>query len=277
MARGLASKGHNIVDKSPDVQLSFIQTNTKLAKTALRLDGIYFNVDQDWKSLNAPIQASYNSADAIIFQSNFNKKLIEKHFGVHQNSHIIHNGTDFDIINAVPALNHPLIGQFEKVWACASQWRPHKRLDENIEYFLKNSNKNDCLLVAGDVSNLKIDNTYINNNRIIFVGMLDWFNLISMFKCADYFIHLAFLDHCPNVVVDARACGCHIICASSGGTHEIAGPNSTIVQDIDWDYSPIKLYEPPKLNFDNIIATKTIASINISEVAQKYIDVLEKL
>lgn len=277
LARTLTETGHKIVDKLPDVQLSFIQIINKLAKTALRLDGIYFNVEQDWKQLNFPISTSYNNADAVIFQSNFNKQLIEKYFGIHENSHVIHNGTDLKIIDAIPELNHPLINQSENVWACASQWRPHKRLNENIEYFLNNAGKNDCLLVAGDISGANVNNAYKNDSRIIFVGMLDWINLISVLKRAKYFIHLAFLDHCPNVVVDARACGCHIICSSSGGTHEIAGPDSTIIKDLDWDFSPIKLYNPPSLKFEHVVTTKTNVAVNISDVADKYIYVLRGL
>ena len=89
LAREFTNLGHQIVFENPDAQLSFIQTNKKLAKNILRLDGIYFNTSQDWKQLNAPIKISYDSADAIVFQSEFNKTLIEKYFGKHKNSHVI--------------------------------------------------------------------------------------------------------------------------------------------------------------------------------------------
>ena len=39
--------------------------------------------------------------------------------------------------------------------------------------------------------------------------------LLSLYKRSKYFIHLAWLDHCPNVVVDARASGLIVI----GSTH----------------------------------------------------------
>lgn len=276
LARELNKLGHEIVHENPNVQISFIQMNKKLAKNILRLDGIYFNTEQDWKQLNAPIKFSYDNSDGIIFQSEFNKKLIEKYFGVHKKSFVIHNGTDFETIEKIPKFRHPILEQFDKIWVCASQWRPHKRLNENIEYFLNFSGDNDCLFVAGDIGN-NLNKTYLQNKRIIFVGNLDWFNLISLYKSSDYFIHLAFLDHCPNVVVDARASGCHIVCASSGGTHEIAGKKSTIVQDLEWDYSPIKLYEPPKLDMNKVIVKETINEIDIKNVAKKYISALESL
>ena len=57
----------------------------------LRLDGIYFNSEQDYERQNSPIKFAYENSDAVIFQSNFNKRLTEKWFGPHKNGHVIHN------------------------------------------------------------------------------------------------------------------------------------------------------------------------------------------
>ena len=62
-----------------------------------------------------------------------------------------------------------------------------------------------------------------------------------MYKASKYFLHLAWLDHCPNVVVDAMACGCTVICSSAGGTKEIAGDNAIIIEENDWNYEPVHL------------------------------------
>ena len=81
------------------------------------------------------------------------------------------------------------------------------------------------------------------------------------------------MDHCPNVVVDARAAGCEIICASSGGTREIAGPDATVVTDMDWEFKPFKLYEPPDLDFSQ--KQKNLEwdiPAGIKHSAQKYLD-----
>jgi len=274
LAKELINQDCDIVNDNPDAQISIIQTNVRLAKVLLRLDGIYFNSEQNWKQLNAPLQQSYNQAEGVIYQSNFNKALIEKYFGKHQNSHVIPNGTNFQAIQNIPILqSNSLIANFENIWTCASQWRPHKRLNENIKYFQNFSNKNDCLLIAGDVG----INDQIKHDRIFYIGMLNWTQLISVFKASKYFIHLAFLDHCPNVVIDARACGCHIICASSGGTHEIAGANSTIVQDLKWDLEPIKLYEPPKLDMSVTQKNKHNTDIDIKNTCKQYIQILRNI
>jgi glycosyltransferase involved in cell wall biosynthesis len=272
LASVLINKKHKLVgvNDNPDIQLSFIQTTNKVTNLVQRLDGIYFNTDQDWHHLNQSIYETYKIADAVVFQSNFNKKLTENFFGVAKDSYVIHNGTDINMIKSVPKLQHITLDKFEDVWCCASNWRPHKRLEENIHYFLEHTEENSCLVVAGDVANL---NYGLNSSRVIFVGNLDWIQLISLYKRSKHFIHLSFLDHCPNVVVDARAAGCHIICSSSGGTKEIAGKNSTIIQDIDWDFRPLKLYSPPRLDYTKKFEYNYDSNIDINYTSGQYLDV----
>ena len=137
---------------------------------------------------------------------------------------------------------------------------------------VKHSNKNDCLVVAGSNPDYQI-----KNDRIFYVGNLSQDVLFSLYKRSKYFIHLAFLDHCPNVVVDARAAGCKIICASSGGTKEIAGSDALIVKDIDWDFKPLKLYEPPDLDLSSFIDNGYYTNIDIENVAARYADVLTSI
>ena len=167
-----------------------------------------------------------------------------------------------------------MFNNFDEIWCCASNWRPHKRLNENIRYFLEHSNNKSCLIVAGSGYDYNLEKKH---DRVFFVGNLNWHQLISIFKRCKYFIHLAFLDHCPNVVVDARASGCKVICSDSGGTKEIAGEDAILINDLDWDFMPLKLYDPPKLNFSNKFANTFNTTININDVAIKYVDVLNNV
>ena len=269
IATQLFRLGHEINVPNPEIAINFIQGYMPGIKNVLRLDGIYFNSSQDWKSLNDPIKKSYDLADAVIVQSNFNKDLVFKYFGERNNVSVIHNGTFIDELSEIPNFDSGY--DREKVWFCASSWRPHKRLDENIRYFLENSNKDDVLFIAGANAH-----QYMQQNldaRIKYLGDLTWHQMISVMKSSKNFLHLALLDHCPNVVVDANACGCHIICASSGGTNEIVGKNSTIVQDIDWNFLPFELYNPPKLNF-SIKKVGNYINLDIKDCAKSYEKVL---
>ena len=270
----LCLKGHDVFSLSaalekPDIQLSFIASNFKIAPMVQRLDGFYLYSRQDYTSLNMPIMETFHAADAVIYQSHFNKKLTEKWFGEHEKGFVIHNGTCIDTINNIEPLSHPALDGFNTVWCCASSWRPHKRLSENIRYFLEFSSDSDCLVIAGNNPDIEV-----SHPNIFYAGDLDWSTLISLYKRSTYLVHLSWLDHCPNVVIDARACGAKIICSSAGGTCEIAGEEATIVAEDEWDMSPIELYSPPPMDFSKTAASKNKDSlIDIKDVSVKYLDV----
>jgi len=254
--------------KAPDLKLCFIESHA-IGKTPLiqRLDGIYFNTEQPYRLQNYNIQKTYENAAGVIFQSHFNKELTTRYFGDHKNSTIIHNGADVDFIDKIPPLNSKQLDKYENVWCCASSWRPHKRLAENIAYFLEHSSEKDCLIIAG--SNAE---DIPRNDKIFYAGQLNIQQLTSLYKRSKYFIHLAWLDHCPNVVVDAAASGCQIICSSAGGTKEIAGSNATVIEEEEWNFEPVKLYEPPELDFTKKIKNDYIHDYDMKKVAEKYED-----
>ncbi len=267
LAESLIQKGHDVNgENTPDVQLSFIQMGTYVAPVVQRLDGIYFNSEQDWKNLNKPIQQTYDAASGVIFQSEFNRRLSEEFFGKKEKSAVIRNGTCLKFASQFSPIDHPDINKFDNVWTCASSWRPHKRLAENVRYFLEHASDDDCLIVAGNNPDFSIEHP-----RIFYCGNLSWEVLMQVYRRSKYFIHLALMDHCPNVVVDARSAGCQIICSDSGGTREIAGSDAIVVKDMEWDFSPFKLYEPPALDFSNVVSNADFDnSIDINSCAEQY-------
>lgn len=274
LARQMVKDGHEIVPLRQDVQISFIQRFSNFNPTVLRLDGIYFNLDQDWKAMNAEIKKSYDSSQSVVVQSLFDYQLINKFFGSRDNVHIIQNGTDLDLISQIPSAKVSKDTPREKIWMCASAWRPHKRLKDNIRLFLENADDDSILLVAG--SGMQESEKSLNDHRIRFLGDLAWDQMISCMKIAGNFIHLAWLDHCPNVVIDAKACGCTLHVSNAGGTVEIAGPYDRIYKDEEYLYEPVKLYEPPRLNFEMINNNQKIDPIiSIQHVANQYYKILE--
>lgn len=253
----------------------------KVKPTLLRLDGIYFNSAQNYYQQNQPIMYSYQSADCVIFQSMFNKGLTEHWFGTHKNTAVIHNAADLTLIEKAYPLNiNDIVHNAADVWSCASSWRPHKRLEDNLRYFLEFSGPKDIMLVAGknaDVLTIKKYNR-LTNGRVYYLGDLNYFDLLSVYKASSKFVHLSYLDHCPNVVVDAQAAGCKIICSSSGGTKEIVTNGEMILEDL-WDYSPIELYNPPPLNFSKKTPIKKDRdeATSIKEVSQMYFDKISSI
>jgi glycosyltransferase involved in cell wall biosynthesis len=263
LARKLTQLGHEIVGPrdEPDAQISFIQVVNKVAPTLLRLDGIYFNSDQDWRAQNAPIKAAYDEADAVVVQSEYDRGLIEHHFGKRANIHTIQNGTCHDIIEQVEPMDIknaiPQLARYEEFWMCAAHWRPHKRLEDNVRYFEAHAPDNAAMLVFGKADDQDVLNgvAKIASDRVVYVGEQPWSVLIGAMKACSTFVHLAWLDHCPNVVVDALACGCHLVCSTAGGTNELPVglpwcESWTEIQDEE-TFGPCKLYEPPALDMDS--------------------------
>ena len=256
-----------------DADLSFCLIQEQMNKVkprVLRLDGIYFNTDQDYTSLNNPIRSTYASADAVIFQTDFNKSLIQKWFGIHENGHVIRNGTDHEAINSIQPIKNPILDQFQDLWTCAAAWRPHKRLDENIRYFLEFAPEDAALVVMGKDA----ERWLIHHPRVLYVGHVPWEVQVSICKRSSTFLHLAWLDHCPNVVVDARAAGCKIVCSTAGGTREIAGKTSTLIVEDEWDVRPVNLYNQPRLDFNKITQNDVDVESSIEWVAGSYMNVL---
>ena len=265
----LQAKGHTINRPTDaDVALCFIETaNPYLGYPRIqRMDGIYFNSAQPWEAQNQNIKRTYNMSEGIVFQSNFNKELITRYFGEHPNTTVIHNGANTDEIREILPVKFGINEhQYENIWCCASSWRPHKRLDENIRYFLEHKGDKDLLVIAGDVAQK------FQHPDIVYYGNLTQKQLYCLYVSSKYFLHLAYLDHCPNVVVDARVSGCQIICSSTGGTKEIAGLDAIVIEEEEWDWKPTKLYEPPKMDFNKKIKNKWDAdSIDIKFVADRY-------
>jgi len=260
----------------PDARLCFIETYNNFSDNVplfQRLDGIYFNTAQDYNQQNRNIKRTYDTSAGVIFQSYFNKELVTRYFGEHKNSVIIHNGADLEYISQYAPIKNKSIDEFENVWCCASSWRPHKRLNENIKYFLEHSGTKDCLVIAGSVQE-----PFFKNERIFYVGATTIPQLISLYKRSKYFIHLAWLDHCPNVVVDAKASGCQIICSSTGGTKEVAGADAIVLEEDLWDLTPVELYNPPKVDFSKKrLKNEPPAEYNIDmhAVAKKYLNFIE--
>ena len=134
-----------------DVEFCLIQQQLhKVKPMLLRLDGIYFNSDQDYITQNGPIEYSYHNADAVIYQSEFNKRLVEHWFGTHRNGRVIHNGADTEFIDSIRVDNFlSLYDDIEEIWCSASSWRPHKRLNDNVRYFKEKAPEDAIMFIAG--------------------------------------------------------------------------------------------------------------------------------
>jgi len=77
--------------------------------------------------------------------------------------------------------------------------------------------------------------------------------LAATIKGCRFVSHLAFMDCCPNSVVEALVCGKNILHTNSGGMQELVKDSGFCVDDKKFDYKMIDLYKPPPLDMNAIV------------------------
>lgn len=246
------------------------------AKNILRLDGLYFDLANtlgDSDNKNKPLVKAYNKADGIIFQSHFDKELYRQFVGPT-------DCKDTVISNGAPAAFSPKGARYKyahkKTLICSADWRSHKRLDCIIQGFLEYGDTNTCLAILGDPQDKQLTHPNIN-----YLGKVAPCNLPYYLRGADALIHLSWLDHCPNTVVEALCCGLPVLCTHNGGTKEIVKDNGIVIKcEEDFEFKKVNLYDPPKCDkwtvaeaIDKILSwDKPVNSnyLRIENIAAKY-------
>jgi len=288
------SKGHFVVSSPEecDIQLSLVRIHkSRKLPTLLRIDGIYYDLDTDYKARNSSISNSNSIADAVIYQSNYSEKLCEKFLKPRKTgaiSKVVYNGVDPNwcgVRKSHKGINIVVI----------SKWRRLKRLKEIIDLFL------DFIKVVPD-SRLYIvgelhKNKPVRHNKIIYYGMVNRIVVGEVLNIADFSLHLCKRDSCPNSVVETIAAGVPVITTNKcGGAVEICNMVEGCIVcegDFDHNFQPDYPYRDsfniltPQL-YNNILQSmitisKDKRSVNLPEqltaeyMADSYISVMEKI
>ncbi len=248
-----------------------VQPNPK-SNFVHRLDGIWFKPEQ-FKTHNARIKWAYNNCDTVIWQSEFDRGMTTKWWGERSGS-VIHNGISLNA--AKPTEKVALLKeQYKKVFVCSANWHRQKRLKENIEFFQAVGSEKDCLVVMGARPDVVSDDP-----RVLYTGPVRHDVCLEIYAIADWMIHLAWLDHCPNVVVEALSQGCPIICTDSGGTKEIVGKNGLIIKEREpYNFELLDYDCPPPLDLQHHSLPNVFVDarhLDIRSVALKYYEQLAK-
>jgi glycosyltransferase involved in cell wall biosynthesis len=262
----------------------------------VRIDGIYFDnmeIAGNNEEKNKPIFEAIKKANGIIFQSEFDKKLIKSFYGdINKQNTIINNGVEKNLKNVSyrEELNFP----DKKIVLCSSNWRKHKRLDAIVEVIKKINNIENKyhLIVVGDNSDAFVEKS---DNNITLVGHIEPENLYKYYKSSDLYIHIPWIDHCPNTLVEAIGNGVPVVTSNQGGARELVEKtNAGIISQCDDDIAIgeyIDLYNPPKPDvetiaddilkiFGNYLHYKNNINcepVNIDNVARQYINFIEKV
>jgi len=280
LAKQFLKLGHEVVgpDDQYEVFLAFIEPRTQPrpgAKFIHRLDGIWFKPEQ-FHTHNQLIKWAYDRADKVICISEFNKKMAAHHWG-NVDATVINNGIELVRSKVEDEEIKKLREKYSKIFVSSANWHRQKRLKENVECFklLQETHDDSCLIVLGSSPDY-----VIKDPNVFYVGNMPHDICLQVFSAADWMIHLAWLDHCPNSVVEGMSQNCGIICASSGGTKEAVGKNGIVIQEKEeYQYQLADYDSPPSIDFSNIEIPESInvdnSILDISKIAKRYIKVIE--
>lgn len=284
LARALVVGGHDIVEsgRDADVSLVFIEpTGAPLAsKIVQRLDGIWFK-PEEFHTHNVKIKSLYDRADAVIWQSEFDRQMTTRWWG-DRSGQVIHNGID---INPVTEFNIAELARirasYDLVFCCSANWHAQKRLMSNLllfDHLRKTLNKRACMFVMG--SNPDVRTT---DPHVFYTGSQTPEVYLQIFSASDWMIHLAWADHCPNVVVEALSQMTPVICSSVGGTKELVGHFGIVLDDVSYNFELFDYDNPPSIDVTQVTSLPAKSElgkptdIHIGSCVRKYVSLFESL
>jgi len=254
LAMGLIESGHEVElydGRNADVSIVFIEPSGRpLAKKVIqRLDGIWFS-PEEFETKNSSIKKLYQSADGVIWQSEFDKGMTTKWWGLPKKGSVIRNGINAPQIKKfqIPALEQ-IRQQYEMLFVCSANWHPQKRLLDNIDLYkhLRRFYSSAALIVMG--SNV----TKVADPHIFYAGSQPHDVCLEIFSAANWMLHLAWLDHCPNTVVEALSQGTPVICSEQGGTKELVQNFGIILKEKnEYNFELANYDHPPPLDLAQI-------------------------
>tara|TARA_Y100000034_G_C6817479_1_gene367911 strand:+ start:152 stop:931 length:780 start_codon:yes stop_codon:yes gene_type:complete len=213
----------------------------------LRLDGAYYDIsNKTHLKSNKKIYNDVKKSDGVIYQSIFSKKVCDFYIGKARNSIVINNGADVDFFKNAsdPTLNK----KYKYNFLTASRWRSPKRLKQIVKSFNKWGKNSAVLWVAGnpDVS--------ISGKNIIGLGSIGKKELASYLKISDAFIHICWVDSCPNGVVEAICSETPVVCNNQGGTPEIVKDRGIICGlDKKYNFKKMNHSRPPGIDLSKLV------------------------
>ena len=280
---GLIESGHEVElndGRNSDVSLVFIERSGRpLAKRVIqRLDGIWFS-PSEFETKNSSIKSLYSDADAVVWQSDFDRGMTTKWWGKPKSGRVIRNGINATPVTTfkIPALEQ-LRQKYEMLFVCSANWHPQKRLMSNIELFkhLQSFYSSAALIVMGS------NPTMIPDPHVFYTGPQPHEVCLEVFSAANWMLHLAWLDHCPNTVVESLSQGTPVICSEQGGTKELVQDFGLIVKEsARYDYELVDYNCPPAvdvLSISNLPDVKTLGKsfdVSMHRCLKSYVELFE--
>lgn len=223
-----------------------------------------------FRYLNRTLLTNYQLADKVIYQSEFSKFQVEKLLTSKykpKKSIIIYNGIDINKFKPQYELRDQK-KNFPNVLV-SHRMVPLKRAHQipSIIELLKDDYPNIKVHMVGEgVKNpfyfYKDSMDYIKNEiskrnlekYFEFHGHIKPDNLPDVYNRCDFMLNLSFADPCPNVVIEAMACGLPVVGPRSGGLAELVKYDDLLVDEnteyfpswTSWIYNELPQIDPLK-------------------------------
>ena len=272
-------------------------------RTVLRLDGFYVptyfdnrpqppehqdrRLTLDRIRMNYRIQRDLVRSDFVIYQSKFSKKMADRYLYYRRDDFaIIHNGVD--LVSFCP--EHKRRGRRRLL--SAGMLRHEYMLGTVLPVFERLWQQHNLeMIVVGHMDDIsrQLLKGFAKRapraaERVTVVGPVSNEEMAHHMRQADILVHPRQGDWCPNVVIEAMACGLPVVCASWGGAAELVGDGGIVVPTGQWTYDDDFVHgmaSGTEKVLENLEYSQQAArahaeaQFDIRQVAQKYLAALE--
>ena len=278
LSKRLVAMGCELVDNDADILLHIGRsiTGKRAKKIIMRVDGLILNRSQPYEKNNRKILKYINKSDAVIYQGIFCRDAYERFLKVNKKNTYIPNGAD---------PSEFLKRDVKNYYFSYCRWRPHKRHVNMCRGFINavENGLDSMFYIGGEVDKKE----RIKHPNIKYLGWISPDDIKKYLSQAIATIHLSWLDWCPNSMVESIVAGCPIIYSDSGGSPEIGRFGGVPIKDVQWNFLPTFLYEPPELSVeeisDAIFKVKECeiqiynSELDIEEISKKYMDFFKEI
>lgn len=187
---------------------------------------------------NATIARALEIADIIIYQSSWAKQILDSTLFHRQDRFaIIHNGVDLQRFKKFGAVQPDIpvigtVGLLRYRYRLETFFEASRRIQTPHQLLIVGSLDDECSQVLR-----RYQADPIIGPRISYQAHLPPEQLAAFYQQMSLLIHPVCGDVCPNVVVEALACGVPVVAPRYGGTAELIGEAGVIFDCAPWQYN----------------------------------------
>ena len=250
-----------------------------------------------WEKTNQPKRFLLESADYVIYQSEFCKISADRFLGSCKvPCTVLPNPVDTSVFTPVygkpPGCSILLAGSHQHFYRISTALKMMKYLQMKVpdmkltiagRYAWRKSEKK-CIEEA-----LNFAHSIGVANQVEFRGGYSQEEASSLFQEHHILLHTKYNDPCPRLVVEAMACGLPIVYSQSGGMMELVGKEGGIGVEAPLDWDKVHPPDPQRLapavidvfldyeRFSNAVRTRSVEKFDVRPWIEKHRKIFDSL